>query len=262
MSLPLGGIGFFLNSSDTKSLASASVHSEGPKILRESKAQWAGLWIESPDKRRISLGDLIEAHRHLKAEKLQTVLWTFPGAESDKDLEESSSWIGECYDAILRDSPETKTLFVLLDIELDFKGKALRARKFVALLKALRASRPALVFGFTSYPFGHSTLPWTAFQELLDPGVSPVMPQLYTSGGDPKLVARAWKHYQTKFPGCPVIPVVASYIEDSRRLKSSLDLIVPIHKPKALCVWVLKTTDSQEARVLASFEEQLRKYLT
>lgn len=263
MHAPLGGTGFFLNSGDTKSLAHSSRTQEGLAILRESRARWAGLWIESPDKRRPNLSDLIEGHRHLQREGVRTVLWTFPGAESLGDLERSSSWIGECYDALTRESPgplgagPAGGVTVILDIELDFKGKAPLSKKFEALLQALRASRPGLVFGFTSYPFGHPTLPWGAFQSLLTPGVSPVMPQLYVSGGDARSISRAWAHYGKKFPGCPIVPVVASYIEDSRRLRTSLELIVPTHKPSSLGVWVLKTTDSQEAQVLASFENRL-----
>lgn len=251
------GIGFFLNSSDTKEMASSHNGTE-LEILKESKASWGALWIESPDDRKISLRDLQKSALNLLAQGIAPVLWTFPGNDKLKD---SANWIAECYDALCVGTGAAipcGNLLVVLDIEADFKGNLAKAKEFVALLKAVKASRKGLVFGFTSYPFGHPTLPWTAFAELLEPGRSPVMPQLYVSGGSSKLISKSWKHYQTMFPGCDIVPVVASYIEDSRRLKASLDLMVPVQKPKGLCVWVLKTTDHMEAKVLASFADSLK----
>jgi hypothetical protein len=251
----LTGVGFFLNSSDTKELGKGSLSFQestlksGIHILKQSKAQWAALWIESPDNRRIGLSELRAAYVRLQKEKIRPVLWTFPNADHPKL---SSGWIGQCYDALTQDSTGQAEILVILDIEVDFKNKVPRAREFVDHLLALKASRPGLVFGFTSYPFGHPTLPWSEFTKLLEPGRSPVMPQLYTSGGDLKSINRSWAHYQSKFPGCEIVPVVASYIEDFRRLKNSLDLIVSAHLPSAISVWVLKTTDEQEALVLAA----------
>jgi len=246
---PLTGTGFFLNSADTRDLArtAGNMFNAQMGLLQTAKSSWAGLWIESPDKRRPSLEDLKTGHSRLKARGIRTVLWTFP---SEDDVEGSAKWIGECFDALVN-SQTGEGPMVLLDIEVDFKSKGKEARKFVQALRELKKTRPGLIFGFTSYPFGHGTLPWSVFMDILDPGISPVMPQLYTSGADPKSIARAWTHYSNKFPGCPIVPVVASYIEDSRRLKASLDLIVPVHKPKALSVWVLRTTDMQEAQVLS-----------
>lgn len=251
------GIGFFLNSSDTKVVSSTGTSlRETVELLKQSKAAWGALWIESPDQRRPELKDLQKAALNLQASGVSPVLWTFPDADHLKD---TSEWIGRCYDALCKVQGTglaaiipNGELLVILDIEVDFKGKAAKAKEFVALLKALKASRPGLVFGFTSYPFGHPTLPWKAFAELLEPGKSPVMPQLYTSGGSAKTIGKSWAHYTAKFPGCEVVPVAASYIEDSRRLKTSLDLLAT-QKPKGVCVWVLKTTDAQEAKVLAEF---------
>ena len=248
------GIGFFLNSSDTKELASKGSSSSLVQILRTSKAKWSALWIEAPDKRKIGKRDLEKAALTLQAEKIVPVLWTFPGIET---LKQSAEWVGECYDALTSHNGGLTSVLVILDIEVDFKGKAKAAKEFVSHLQAVKASRPNLIFGFTSYPFGHSTLPWDEFAKLLEPGKSPVMPQLYTSGGEAKNIARAWRHYQNKYPGCEVVPVVASYIEDSRRLKKSLDLIVPVHNPRGVSVWVLKTTDEQEAEVLAQYADTL-----
>lgn len=249
------GIGFFLNSGDTKELSQKGNSSALVNILRQSETAWAALWIEAPDKRRIGLKDLQKAALALQTEKIVPVLWTFPGTET---LRQSAEWVGECYDALTSHNGGLSSVLVILDIEVDFKGKARAAREFVSCLQAVKASRPNLIFGFTSYPFGHSTLPWDEFAKLLEPGKSPVMPQLYTSGGEAKSIARAWKHYQGKYPGCEVVPVVASYIEDSRRLRKSLDLIVPVQNPSGVCVWVLRTTDEQEAKVLAEYAKILR----
>lgn len=244
----LKGIGFFLNSSDTKELANNS-NSFSMSILRASKVKWSALWIESPDGRKISKKDLELAIKALLKKNIKPVLWTFPSIEN---LKQSNNWIEECCNILATQTNNQETL-IILDIEAPFKGKEKNAKQFVEYLQKLKTSNPNIIFGFTSYPFGHTTLPWDAFKPLLEPNKSPVMPQLYNSGIDSKNISKAFKHYANKYPNCKIVPIVASYIENSERLKTSLELIVPIHKPTAVGVWVLKTTDMQEANILSEY---------
>jgi len=263
----LHGTGFFFNSTDTvsagKSIRLTTDDSSEEKrteaILRASGATWSALWIESPDGRRMPPERLRLAARWLRGEmNLEPVLWVFP---SEKTIPETLSHLESCIHALTKEVSPGTVIKVILDIEVEYKGKKKLAQQFVDGLMAMK-KRLAVVFiqvsfGFSSYPFGHSTLPWDTFAAAFNPItrqnlIDFVLPQLYESGDTDAEVNRSWTFYAGKFPGRQIIPVVASYIENTARLKKSLTCMQK-KNPTALSVWVLRTTDLAEAQELGKF---------
>lgn len=243
------GVGFFMNSTDTVEFSNSGIRSDYKKLLeimKLSKATWSALWIASPDGRKISLERIRRCAENMRANDLEPILWIFP---SEKDP------VGHCKH-ILECARISNIFKVILDIEVEFKSKPEAAKAFVDALKDIRKQEPRLRFAFSSYPFGHGTFPWKVFG---DSGlIETVLPQLYISGDSVQKVDRSWTHYRSYFGAeIEVIPVAASYIENAARMKKSLKIltgtskVVRLTKPKSLCVWVLRTTDKEEAKVLA-----------
>lgn len=228
----ISGVGLFLNSADMQETPSTIVSN-----LKASGAKWAALWVESPDGRKVSPSTLKEVRIACQDAGIDVWVWAFPDSRTP---EVSAKWLAECAELCVG---------VILDIELPFKGKKAAAVRYIQALKSQLDS--VSLVAFTSYPFGHPTLPWKEFEQYAQIG----MPQLYTSAEKQSNVERAYTHYKGYRT---IVPIVATYIEDSARLASDLNRVCIKNgqlRTQAVAVWVMRTTDAAERSVLKSFSD-------
>jgi hypothetical protein len=232
------GLGIYLNSADMQ---------EPPKKIAQklvdSGCSWAALWLESPDGRRISQQTLVEMSDAISKKGIEVWVWIFPNFGKEEEVARRTMALANA----------AKAKGIILDIELPFKGKSVSARKLVAAFKNLLAIMP-MEIAFTSYPFGHRTLPWDAFPEISTIG----QPQLYESADSEAKIAMGFNHYK-KLGYTNIVPLVSSYIENQDRLQKSLDRVC-LRKGQLVVsgvgVWVLRTTDAAERAVLKAFAQK------
>lgn len=218
------GLGLFLGSKDIRlapgevarrALACAATHVH---VLVES--------VDGRTQRESAIADLVV---ELRARDVIPCLYTFPAPKLAQAAADHA-----------RELAEQHRCPLVVDLEPGPGGQDWTAP---AIADVLRRSRADAITLFSRRQW--DAIDWAA----VAPGL-PVLLQLYHRAADPDAVYRA----VARWPGRRVIPCVGTYLGDEARLARDLEHLGPYAgTARGLSVWVLASTDDDEAAVLRSW---------
>ncbi len=249
--IPISGFGYYLRRlSNTKDLANSI------KRVKDSKATWIALMVESEDGYVNSKSILKSYADAFNKEGVKVWVWTFPGIVRASSVSESIKAAELAHEYCEHVEAEG----ILLDIEKAYKGNKIALNALVDKTLKLAKQTKNIPVGFVSYPIVefHKDIDWNCLSRC-DFG----SPMIYDTSKTKELIDKSYKGYTRH--NKVWIPSMATYDtaspgQEEVQLKGDLDRVFEGNGNRSIpgaIFWSESTTSDKERKVIADYSDFL-----